>query len=181
MRRIVAALALVVGALIGPFSLPSYASCAAGFGSDPQSTLDMERVIAGTVTEVSGRVATMQVDQIWVGGPVAPQFRFYTSGAIGPFAHDSEEVDPVVGTKYLVGIDVANRTSACSFIPLNEATLRISDVTFAVPTADGYQGVNPSLNDKIVGANKYSLAFALAVLAGLLIYLKRRADKDSIE
>ena len=181
MRRIVAALALVVGALVGPLSVPSFASCAPGFGTEPYSTLEMERVIAGTVTEVSGRVATMKVDQIWVGGPVAPQFRFYTSGAIGPFAHDSEEVDPVVGTKYLVGIDVANRTSACSFIPLDEATLRISDVTFAAPTADGYQGVSSSLSEKIVGANKYSLAFALTVLAGLLIFLKRRADKDSTE
>ena len=181
MRRIVAVLALIVGALVGPLSGPSFASCAPGFGTDPKSTLDMERVIAGTVTEVSGRVATMKVDQIWVGGPVAPQFRFYTSGAIGPFAHDSEEVDPVVGTKYLVGIDVANVTSACSFTPFDQVTLHISDVTFAAPTADGDQGVTASISDKIVGANKYSLAFALAVLAGLLIYLKRRADKDSIE
>ena len=56
-----------------------------------------------------------------------------------------------------------------------------SYASFVVPTSDGDQGVVSSISDKIVGANKYSLAFALAVLAGLVFYLKRRADKDSIE
>jgi hypothetical protein len=45
------------------------------------------------------------------------------------------------------------------------------------PMGSGDQGVKPSIEDKIVGANKYSLAFALAVLVAFVIYLKRRADQ----
>jgi hypothetical protein len=180
MRRIVGAIAILLGLMLGPLSMPSHASCAAGFGTD-EMTLEMPRVISGTVTDVSGKIATINVDQIWVGEPVAPKFRFYTSSAQGPIAHSSEDATVEVGTKYLVGLDSSNTTSLCSLIPFDQVTLQVSADQIKQPMGNGDQGVKPSIEDKIVGANKFSLAFALAVLVAFVIYLKRRADKEMFE
>ena len=180
MRQIVTALSILLGLMLGPLSMPSYASCAAGFGAD-EITLEMPRVISGTVTDVSGKFATVNVDQIWVGDPVAPKFRFYTSSAQGPFAQSSEDATVEVGTKYLIGLDSSNTTSLCSLVRFDQVTLQVSADQIKQPLGSGDQGVRPSIYDKAVGANKFSLAFALAVLVGFVIHLKRRADKEMFE